>query len=155
VAASSIIPNKKLGGHIHPTKQRNWWPCPKKSGWTYPIQRCPLGKRTLRLLQPLHIPDSACQDITMDFIEGLPKSEGFNCILVVVDRFSKYAHFIPLKHPFTAPQVAHVMLDVVVRLHGMPKSIVSDRDRISLNNFWKELFKLYNTTLLTRTTYHP
>jgi hypothetical protein len=66
----------------------------------------------------------------MDFIEELPKSEGYNPILVVVDKFSKYAHYIPLKHPFTTPQVAQVFLDAVVRLHGMPKSIVSDRDRI-------------------------
>jgi hypothetical protein len=107
------------------------------------------------LLQPLPVPDGAWQDITMDFVEGLPKSEGYSCILVVVDRFLKYAHFIPMKHPFTTPQVAQVVLDVVVRLHGMPKSIISDRDKKNLSSFWRELFKIYNTTLMTSTAYHP
>jgi hypothetical protein len=87
--------------------------------------------------------------------EDLPKSEGYNYILVVVDRFSKYAHFISLKHPFTYLQVAKSLLDGVVRLHGMPRSMVSDRDKIFASHVWKELFKLNNTTLLTSTVYHP
>jgi hypothetical protein len=90
----------------------------------------------------------------MDFIEGLPKLAEANNILVVVDRFSKYTHFIPLSHPFTAKQVAQVILDVIVRLHGMPTSMVSDMDKIFTSSFWKELFKLTNTTLLTSTAYH-
>jgi hypothetical protein len=60
----------------------------------------------------------------MDFIESLPKSDGQNTILVVVDRFTKYAHFISLKHPFTAPVVAKAMMDSVFKLHGLPKSIL-------------------------------
>jgi hypothetical protein len=72
------------------------------------------------LLQPLPIPDGAWQDISLNFVEGLPVSEVFNAILVMVYRFSKYAHFAALKHPFTAPVVAKVVLDTVVRLHGMP-----------------------------------
>jgi hypothetical protein len=106
------------------------------------------------LLQPLPIPEWCWQDISMDFIEGLPNSEGSNCILVVVDRFSKYSHFIPLKHPFTALQVAKILLDVVVRLHGLPKSIVSDMDKIFTSHLWKELFKMTYTALLTNTAYH-
>jgi hypothetical protein len=107
------------------------------------------------LLQPLPIPEGMWQDISMNFIEGLPKSEWFNSILVVVDRLSKYSHFIPLKHPFSAQQIAQVILDTMVRLHGIPRSIVSDRDRIFTSEFWKELFRLNNNTWLTSTAYHP
>jgi transposase InsO family protein len=72
-----------------------------------------------------------------------------------VGRFSKYSHFIPLKHPFTALQVAKILLDVVARIHGLPKSIVSDRDKIFTSHLWKELFRLTDTSLLTSTAYHP
>lgn len=76
----------------------------------------------------------------MDFIEGLPKSEGFDVILVVVGLLTKYAHFMPLRHPCTAAQVAILFLDNVVKLHGVPKTI-SDRDKVFTSNFCRELFK--------------
>ncbi|WVZ51134.1 hypothetical protein U9M48_002308 [Paspalum notatum var. saurae] len=81
------------------------------------------------LLRPLPIPLATWQDISMDFIEGLPKSDGFNAILVVVDRFTK--------------------------LHGRPKSIVSDRDPVFVSHFWQELFHLYDVKLNLSTAYHP
>ncbi|KAA0051187.1 peroxidase 64 [Cucumis melo var. makuwa] len=82
------------------------------------------------LLSPLEIPDTIWTDISMDFIDGLPKSAGFEAIFVVVDRMSKYAHFKALKHPYTAKSVAELFVKEVVRLHGYPRSIVSDRDRV-------------------------
>ncbi|KAG8087040.1 hypothetical protein GUJ93_ZPchr0010g8809 [Zizania palustris] len=107
------------------------------------------------LLQPLPIPQDSWQDITMDFVEGLPASEGFNCILVIVDRFSKFAHFLPLKHPFSAPQVARVFLDRIVSIYGLPKTIVSDRDKVFTSHFWQNLFDRLQVPLQLSTAYHP
>jgi hypothetical protein len=107
------------------------------------------------LLQPLPIPQGAWQEVTMDFVEGLPTSEHFNAIVVVVDRLTKYAHFIPVKHPQNAQGIAELFLDNVVKLHGLPCSILTDRDPIFLSNFWKELFRLYDVKLAMTTAYHP
>jgi hypothetical protein len=107
------------------------------------------------LLQPLPIPQGAWQDWSLDFIEGLPLSKGSNVIFVVVDRFTKYAHFLPLRHPFTAQTVAKPVLDSMVKLHGFPKSIVSDRDKVFTSTLWRELFTKTQTTLLMSSSYHP
>lgn len=78
------------------------------------------------LLQPLPIPFQAWQEVSMDFIEGLSKSKGKNVILVVVCRLIKLAHFLLLSCPFSAVSVAHLFMDKIYKLHGLPKVIVSD-----------------------------
>jgi predicted amidophosphoribosyltransferase len=107
------------------------------------------------LLQPLPIPQFAWHTISLDFIEGLPKSKNFDTILVVIDKLTKYAHFICLSHPYTAITVAQAFLANVYKLHGMPTVIISDRDRVFTSAFWQELFKLTDTTLNMSSSYHP
>lgn len=91
----------------------------------------------------------------MDFIDVLPKSNGCEVILVMIDILSKYGHFTPLKHPCTAQSVAKVFIDTVVRLYGLPDTITSDRDTVFLSTFWKKLFSLQGVQLNTSSTYHP
>jgi hypothetical protein len=107
------------------------------------------------LLQPLPIPEHIWSDISMDFIDGLPSSYGRTTIFVVVDRLSKYGHFTPLKHPYTAAQVAQTFFEVIFRLHGIPSSIVCDRDPVFTGIFWRELFRLHGTKFNFSSAYHP
>ena len=103
------------------------------------------------LLQPLPIPNAIWEDISMDFIEGLPKSRRKDVLLVVVDRLSKYAHFLALAHPFSA--VAQVYFEHIFKLNGLPKTIVTDR--IFLSKFWEKLFSLLKVSLHMSSAYHP
>ena len=159
--------NSPIGGHSGETKtyQRMaselFWVGMRKDVARF-VQECPicqqhkyLATTPAGLLQPIPLPAQVWDEVTMDFIEGLPRSDGIDTILVVVDRLSKYAHFIGLKHPFTAATVAAIFVREVIKLHGIPNSIISDRDRIFLSHFWKELFKLQGSTLKRSTAYHP
>jgi hypothetical protein len=91
----------------------------------------------------------------MDFIEGLPRSNRADCILVVVDKFTRYAHFILISHPYTTSSVAVVFLKEVYKLHGLPASIISDRDPVFTSHFWQCLFKFSGTSLKLSSSYHP
>jgi hypothetical protein len=163
----SVVHNSAVGGHsgfpvtFSKMKKLFAWRGMKSdvknfvAACTVCVQAKPDRSRYPGLLSPLSVPTESWQVLSMDFIEGLPRSGSANCLMVVVDRFSKFAHFIPLLHPFSAQQVAQVFLDNIYRLHGMPTHIISDRDRIFTSAFWRELFRLAQTTLSMSSAYHP
>jgi hypothetical protein len=91
----------------------------------------------------------------MDFITGLLKVQGMDCIYVVVDRLTKYAHFFSLPSEYNASQVADIFFREVFRLHGLARYIVNDRDNRFLSAFWQALFRLSGTELTPSTSDHP
>ncbi|KAL0539426.1 hypothetical protein IC582_023638 [Cucumis melo] len=108
------------------------------------------------LLQPLSIPEWKWENVSMDFITGLPRTlRGFTVIWVVVDRLTKSAHFVPGKSTYTASKWAQLYMSEVVRLHGVPVSIVSDRDARFTSKFWKGLQTAMGTRLDFSTAFHP
>jgi transposase InsO family protein len=115
-----------------------------------PNRSCYPGK-----LQPLPVPSEAWETVYMDFIEGLPRSGNDNCVLVVVDKFTRYAYFITLLHPYTASTMDSVFLNRVYKFHGMPASIIYDTDHVFTSKFWQSLFKLLGTHLRMSSSYHP
>ncbi|GMI67905.1 hypothetical protein HRI_000459800 [Hibiscus trionum] len=159
--------NSMVGGHsgVTATIQRIsavlYWKGMKKDvkGWVRDCLTCQRNKGDKHhprgLLQPLPIPETLWSSIGMDFIEGLPKSGRVNCILVVVDRLTKYSHFLGLIHPFTAKDVAQAFLKNVFKLHGLPSNIVCDRDKVFMSVFWKELFGKLGVVVHASTAYHP
>lgn len=120
----------------------------------YCVKQCDACQRNkgenvpyLGLLQLLRIPSQAWSSITMDFIEKLPHSNHYNTILVTVDRLTKFDHFILLKYPFTTIDVAQAFINNVYKLHGLPESITTNKDKVFTSQFWQALFKLASTIL--------
>ena len=112
--------------------------------------------KPIGLLQPLPIPAKPWESVSMDFITHLPETKnGNNALFVVVDRLSKYAHFIPTKETASAVDTARLFMVHVFVNHGLPSSIVSDRDPKFTGAFWQELMRLLGTTLAMSTAYHP
>ena len=110
------------------------------------------------LLRPLPVPDQPWQDISVDFVGPLPESQGFNTVMVVVDRLSKMRHYIPCKagaSGLDAPSVARLFLDNVWKLHGLPLSVVSDRGSVFVSHFWTHLCALLGVRRKLSTAYHP
>ncbi|MCO5555307.1 hypothetical protein L7F22_008852 [Adiantum nelumboides] len=139
-----------------------YWPTMKRDIPDY-VSKCVVCQKTKfdrgkqpGLLQPLPIPDSPWESISMDFIFGLPKSiHGNTGIWTIVDRFSKQAHFIPVKKTIKAHQMATLYISQIFKYHGLPSSIVSDRDPRMTSNFWKGLFENLGTRLNFSSAYHP
>ena len=107
------------------------------------------------LLHSLPIPNKPWQSIGLDFMAPLPKSNNFDYLLVVIDRLTSQVHLVPTMMTVTARGIAWLILKEVVRLHGIPESIVSDRDTKFTSIFWKELHRLMGSKLLMSTAFHP
>lgn len=116
-----------------------------------PSQQSPLG-----LLQSLPIPSHPWQQVSMDLITQLPKSRrGHDAIVVFVDKLTKQIHLAATTTSVTAPQLAHIFWETVVRHHGLPSSILSDRDPRFTGHFWRTLWKCLGTQLTMSTAFHP
>ncbi|WVZ71519.1 hypothetical protein U9M48_020095 [Paspalum notatum var. saurae] len=143
-------------------KQKFWWYGMKREVAEY-VALCDVCQRVKAehqkpagLLQPLKIPEWKWEEIGMDFIVGLPRTQsGFDSIWVVVDRLTKVAHFIPVKTTYSGAKLAELYMSRIVCLHGVPKKIVSDRGTQFTSHFWKRLHESMGTKLNFSSAYHP
>ncbi|CAA0830780.1 Unknown protein, partial [Striga hermonthica] len=146
----------------HDLKGSFWWPGMKKDVAEF-VKRCftcqqvkfehqsPIG-----LLQPLPIPKWKWEEVTMDFVTGLPRSsEHHDTIWVVVDRLTKVAHFLPVSMKMSLDKLAEIYTRGIIRLHGVPVTIVSDRDPRFISRFWHSLHEAMGTKLEFSSAYHP
>lgn len=159
--------SSKLACHpgVHRTlsllRQRFWWPSMVTDTRKF-IAACPVCARNKSshhppagLLQPLPIPHRPWSHIAVDFVTGLPPSEGNDTILTIVDRFSKAVHFIPLPKLPSAMETANLLVQHVFRLHGIPQDIVSDRGPQFTSQVWRAFCKALGTTPSLTSGYHP
>ena len=160
---------KELHGEGHIGRDRTlklvtdsyFWPTLRRDVERF-VTRCATCQRgkghatNAGLYLPLPIPTQPWSDISMDFVLGLPRTQrGKDSIFVVVDHFSKMAHFLPCKKTTDSVQVASLFFREIYRLHGLPVSIISDRDSRFISHFWRSLWKLFKTSLAMSSAFHP
>ena len=143
-------------------KQSYWWQGMKKDISEY-VAKCLTCQQVKAehqvpsgLLNPLPIPQWKWDNITMDFVSGFPLTrKKHDAIWVIVDRLTKSAHFLPIRLDYSMDSLAELYVNEIVRLHGIPVSIVSDRDPRFTSRFWKELQSAFGTRLNFSTAFHP
>jgi hypothetical protein len=146
----------------HDLKATYWWYSMKRDVVEY-VALCDTfqqvkaeHQRPIRLLQPLQVPEWKWEEIVMDFIVVLPRTQsGYDSISVTVDRLTKVAHFIPFKTTYSGPQLAELYMSRIVCLHGVPKKIVSDRGIQFTSKFWERLHETLDTQLRFSSAHHP
>ncbi|WVZ52834.1 hypothetical protein U9M48_003854, partial [Paspalum notatum var. saurae] len=146
----------------HDLKERFWWYGMKRAVAEY-VAVCDTCQRVKAehqrpagLLQPLKIPEWKWEEISMDFIVGLPRTQkGYNLIWVVVDRLTKVAHFISVNTTYSGARLAELYISRIVCLHGVPKRIISDRGSQFTSRFWEQLHDSLDSKLRFSTAYHP
>ncbi|GJS26466.1 RNA-directed DNA polymerase [Tanacetum coccineum] len=156
-----------LAGHFGVTKTVSWlseqfyWPRMERDIARF-IKKCRVCRMAKTrstnagLYQPLPVPVAPWIDVSLDFVLGLPRTQrNKDSIMVVVDRFSKMAHFIPCNKTYDASKVACLFLQEIVRLHGLPKTITSDRDVKFVGHFWRTLWRKMGTQLQFSSSHHP
>jgi hypothetical protein len=159
-SAYSIHP--KSTKMYHDLKRRYWWYGMKRAVAEY-VALCDNWQRVkaeqqrpVGLLQPLKIPQWKWEEMSMDFIVGLPTTQsGYDFIWVIIDRFLKVVHFIPVKTTYKGSKLAELYIARIVCLHGVPKKIVSDRGTQFTSRFWEKLREAMDTKLNFSSAYHP
>ncbi|KAL5562387.1 hypothetical protein UlMin_032134 [Ulmus minor] len=143
-------------------KKDFWWLGLKKDVANY-VAKCLVcqkikaeHQRPAGVLQPIEIPEWKWEQISMDFVVGLPKTNnGHDAVWVIVDRLTKSAHFLPIKITYSLEQLADLYVKEIVRLHGVPISIISDRDSRFTSAFWRSVQRAMGTKLKFSTAFHP
>jgi len=139
-----------------------WWTKMKKEIAAY-VARCDtccrvkaIHMKPAGLLQPLSVLEWKWEEVSMDFITGLPTTRmGNDSSWVIIDRLTKSAYFIPVKNTYRPPEYADMYIAEIVKLHGIPKTIISDRGPQFTAHFWERMHKSLGTSLIRSTAYHP
>lgn len=141
---TSVVGHSGILGTYQKVRRLLIWPNLKQSVLKYvPCEVCQMNRHenvaTLGLLEPIPILEGAWEVVTMDFVAGLPKSDGKDVRMVVVNKFTKYCHLNTLTHPFKASDVAKTFPDSIYKLHGLPNKTITDKDLVFTSHFWKDV----------------